>query len=116
MRAIRRAGRMLAVTRTAANSPKVSPKVSIVSTTHNQEGYARQAFDSFVAQQTDFPVEIIVADDASTDATPAIIQEYADRYPHLFRPILRSENVGTHAHLTDALSAARGKYLALCEG
>src|SRR6202008_1480312 len=50
------------------------------------------------------------------DATPAIIQEYADRHPHLFRPILRSENVGTHANLTAALSAARGKYLALCEG
>ena len=98
--------------RTAANSPKVS----IVSTTHNQEAYVRQAFDSFVAQQTDFPVEIIVADDASTDATPSIIQEYASRYPHLFRPILRSENLGLNANLTGALSAARGEYLALCEG
>ena len=92
------------------------PKVSVVSITYNHEAYIREALDGFVAQQTDFPVEIIVADDASTDATPAIIQEYADRHPHLFRPILRSENVGTHANLTDALSAARGKYLALCEG
>ncbi|CNW33681.1 glycosyl transferase family protein [Mycobacterium tuberculosis] len=50
-------------------SPQLCPKVSIVSTTHNQAGYARQAFDSFLDQQTDFPVEIIVADDASTDAT-----------------------------------------------
>ena len=98
--------------RTAANSPKVS----IVSTTHNQEAYVRQAFDSFVAQQTDFPVEIIVADDASTDATPAIIREYASRYPHLFRPILRSENLGLNANLVGALSAARGEYVALCEG
>jgi hypothetical protein len=100
------------VTRTAADSPKVS----IVSTTHNQEAYVREAFDSFVAQQTDFPVEIIVADDASTDATPAIIQEYAGRYPHLFRPILRSENLGLNRNLTGALSAARGEYIALCEG
>jgi glycosyltransferase involved in cell wall biosynthesis len=61
-------------------------------------------------------VEIIVADDASTDATPAIIQEYASQHPHLLRPILRSENVGPHGNLTDALSAARGEYLALCEG
>jgi len=101
------------VTEKAAANP---PKVSVVSITYNHEAYIREALDGFIAQKTDFPVEIIVADDASTDATPAIIQEYADRHPHLFRPILRSENVGTHANLTDALSAARGKYLALCEG
>ena len=93
-----------------------SPKVSVVSITYNHEAYIREALDGFVAQKTDFPVEIIIADDASTDATPTIIQEYADRYPHLFRPILRSENLGIHANLTDALSAARGQYLALCEG
>ena len=93
-----------------------SPKVSVVSTTYNHEAYIRAALDSFVAQQTDFPVEFIVADDASTDATPLIIQEYADRYPQLFRPILRSENLGLNANLTGALSAARGEYLALCEG
>lgn len=92
-----------------------SPKVSIVATTHNQEAYVSQAFDSFIAQRTDFPVEIIVADDASTDTTPAIIRDYAERYPQLFRPIFRSENLGLNRNLTGALTAARGKYIALCE-
>ncbi|OBJ02068.1 sugar transferase [Mycobacterium sp. 1482292.6] len=92
------------------------PKVSVVSTTHNQQAYVRQTLDSFLAQQTAFPLEIIVADDASTDATPQIIQDYADRHPHLFRPILRSKNIGLNANLTGALSAARGEYIALCEG
>ncbi|WP_156687090.1 glycosyltransferase [Mycobacterium sp. Marseille-P9652] len=90
--------------------------MSVVSITYNHEAYIREALDGFVAQKTDFPVEFIIADDASTDATPAIIREYADRHPHLFRPILRSENVGTYANFTDALCAARGEYLALCEG
>ena len=93
-----------------------APKVSVVTTTHNQEAYVRQTFDGFVAQQTDFPVEIIVCDDASTDTTPAIIREYAERHPHLFRPILRTENLGLNANLIGGLSAARGEYLALCEG
>lgn len=93
-----------------------SPKLSVVSITYNQQDYVREALDSFVAQKTDFPVECIVSDDASTDATPKIIQEYADRHPELFRPILRTENVGIHANLTDALSATRGEYVALCEG
>lgn len=102
--------------RAVANSPKVTPKVSIVTTTHNQDGYVRQTFDSFVAQRVDFPVEIVVADDASTDSTQAIIREYADRHPRLFRPIFRSENLGLNGNLIGALSAARGEYVALCEG
>ncbi len=92
------------------------PKVSVVSTTYNQEAYVRQSFDSVVAQQTDFPVEFVVADDDSTDATPEILREYADRYPHLFRPIFRSENVGYKANLFGAFAAARGDYIAWCEG
>ncbi|OSC29662.1 sugar transferase [Mycobacterium vulneris] len=93
-----------------------SPKVSIVTTTHNQEAYVRQAFDSFIAQQAEFPIEVIVADDASVDATPAIICEYSERYPHIFRPIFRPENVGLNRNLVGALSVARGEYIALCEG
>lgn len=93
-----------------------APKVSIVSITYNHEAYIRETLDGFVAQQTDFPVEIIVADDASTDDTQAIVRQYADRYPELFRPILRSANVGPHANMVDALSAARGEYVAVCEG
>jgi glycosyltransferase involved in cell wall biosynthesis len=95
---------------------KAQPKVSVVSITYNHEAFIRDTLDGFVRQETDFPVEVIVADDASTDGTPAIIQSYADRYPHLFRPILRSTNVGIHGNLTEALSLARGEYLALCEG
>jgi glycosyltransferase involved in cell wall biosynthesis len=92
------------------------PTVSVVTTTHNQEAYVRDAFDSFVAQQIDFPMEIVVADDASTDSTPAIIQQYVDRYPHLFRPIFRPKNLGLNRNLVGALAAARGTYIALCEG
>lgn len=103
----------MALTETTATN---SPKVSIVTTTHNQEPYVRAAFDSFVAQRTDFPMEIIVADDASTDGTPAIVQEYAKRFPQLFRPIFRPENLGLNRNLVGALSLARGEYVALCEG
>ena len=92
------------------------PKLSIVSITYNHEAFIGEALEGFVTQKTDFPLEIIVADDASTDATPEIIQDYANRYPHLFGAILRPANVGIHANLIGALSAARGEYIALCEG
>lgn len=93
-----------------------APTVSVVTITYNHEAFIRDTLDGFVSQRVDFPVEFIIADDASTDGTAEIIQSYADSHPELIRPILRGKNVGIHANLTDAMSSARGRYLALCEG
>lgn len=93
-----------------------APKVSIVTIAYNQEKYIAQTLESFVTQQTDFDFEIIVADDCSTDETPDIIRQYAEKYPKIMRPILREKNLGVGPNFKDALRAARGQYLALCEG
>jgi glycosyltransferase involved in cell wall biosynthesis len=92
------------------------PKVSIVTIAYNQEKYIRQALESFVTQKTDFDFEVIVADDCSTDKTATIIKDFAEKYPKLFRPILRKKNIGVGPNFKDALQAAKGEYLALCEG
>lgn len=92
------------------------PKVSIVTISYNQEKYIREALEGFVAQQVDFDFEIIVADDASTDGTQKIIKSYVNKYPHLFRPILRKKNIGAVSNSIEALKAATGTYIALCEG
>lgn len=92
------------------------PKVSIVTISYNQEKYIQEALESFVTQETDFAFEVIVADDGSTDKTQEIITSYAARYPDIFRPILRDKNIGIHKNISDALSRARGEYIALCEG
>jgi glycosyltransferase involved in cell wall biosynthesis len=93
-----------------------NPKVSIISTTYNHEKYIRAALDGFIAQKTNFSFEVIIADDHSKDKTPKIIQEYADKYPHLIKTIIRSKNMGVVANMVDVLQRARGKYIAICEG
>ena len=70
----------------------INPLVSVVCTTYNHEAYIRQCLDGFIMQKTDFPFEIIVHDDASTDSTVSIIKEYEDKYPNLFNNIYRTEN------------------------
>jgi glycosyltransferase involved in cell wall biosynthesis len=92
------------------------PKVSVISITYNHEKYIREALDGFVAQKTDFNIEVIVADDASTDKTPSIIREYAKKYPNVFKPILREKNIGAVKNFYGAIRAAKGNYIALCEG
>lgn len=93
-----------------------APKVSVVTITYNHEAYIAQALESILAQETDFPFEVVVADDASTDATPAIVRGFAERYPDSVVPILRAVNVGVHANFVSAAAATRGEYVALCEG
>ncbi len=104
-----------------AHNSDAEPLLSILSLTYNQARYIRQAIDSFLAQQTNFKVEILIHDDASTDGTADIIREYQRQYPGLIRPILREENRyrkdkgfgGIFKALNDS---ARGKYVAFCEG
>ena len=93
--------------------------VSILCTAYNHEAYLRDALDGFLMQKTDFPFEILVSDDASTDSTAAIIREYAERYPDIVRPFLLTENLFSRGGnlYTDVLyPAARGVYAAFCEG
>ena len=93
--------------------------VTVCCTTYNHERYVSEAIESFLMQETDFPFEIIVHDDASTDGTAKIIREYEEKYPRLIRTIIQSENQYSKAGLINprfVFPRARGKYLALCEG
>ena len=55
--------------------------VSVSITTFNQASYIAQAIESALAQETNFPYEIVVSDDSSSDATRDICAEYAARFP-----------------------------------
>ncbi len=91
--------------------------VSVVCICYNHEKYIARAIDSFLSQNhPDFNIEIIVADDASTDKTNEIIAKYASKNKDVIRPILRNKNVGIQHNLFSALSEAKGEYIALCEG
>ncbi len=93
-----------------------NPKVSVSLITFNQEKYIAQCIDSIINQITDFEFEIVVADDHSTDRTPHIVKEYATKYPHLIKPILRQKNLGLVRNAVDTIDSCTGKYIALLEG
>ncbi len=93
--------------------------VSICCLTYNHEAYLRDTLEGFLMQKVDFPIEILVNDDASTDGTRAILREYAEKYPDLIRPFYQDVNLysqGKDLCLEVLYPAARGKYIALCEG
>lgn len=95
------------------------PLVSIRCLAFNQEKYIAQTLDGFLMQETDFPFEIIVHDDASRDKTADIIREYQKKYPLIVKPILQVENQYSKrdGSLTRASTETlKGKYVAECEG
>lgn len=88
------------------------PLVSVVLCTYNQEKYLSVALDSVLSQETDFPFEIILSDDSSTDSTPMICADYAARYPDIIRYFENEHNKGLIRNYFDSIKAARGRYIA----
>lgn len=95
------------------------PVVSICCLAYNHEPYIEDALEGFLIQETDFPFEVLIHDDASTDRTAAIIREYEAAYPHIIKPIYQSENQhskNVRISTTYQYPRAQGEYIALCEG
>jgi glycosyltransferase involved in cell wall biosynthesis len=91
-------------------------KLSVAIITYNHERFIAQALESVLGQRTDFPFEILVADDHSADTTPAIVADFHRRHPDKIVPILRDRNIGAVPNLTETVGACRGEYVALLEG
>lgn len=68
------------------------PMVSICCITYNHERYIEDALNGFLIQETEFPFEICIHDDASTDGTADIIRAYEARDPTIIKPIDQKEN------------------------
>ncbi len=95
------------------------PMVSVWCLAYNHEKYIKEALESFVSQKTNFSYEVLINDDVSKDRTREIIQEYADRYPDIIKPIFQTENQyskGVRIFTEILLPKSEGKYFAMCEG
>ena len=94
----------------------MTPLVSVCVTTFNHEPYLADALDAILAQRCDFGVEIILGEDCSSDGTLSVCRAYAEKYPEKITLIASTENVGWRANYRRCVEAARGKYIAFCDG
>jgi glycosyltransferase involved in cell wall biosynthesis len=94
--------------------------VSVICNTYNHELYIKDALEGIVKQQTDFAIEVLVHDDASTDHTADIVREYEAKYPDIIKPMYEEENQYQQGKPFGSavwnFPRAKGKYIALCEG
>jgi hypothetical protein len=87
------------------------PWLSILLPVFNVEPWLRQCLDSILSQQSLDDVEVLLLDDASTDGSRAICEEYRSRHPDTLRLFSHSRNTGVSVSRNDLLEAARGRYV-----
>lgn len=93
------------------------PIVSIVVVTYNHENFIDECLASCVKQATEsLEIEIVVADDGSSDETQAKVRHWASLYPGLIRPVLAPRNAGIAANFNQGIARSRGELIAWIGG
>ncbi len=85
------------------------PDVSVVMSVYNGAAHLRETIDSILSQEG-VSLEFIIVNDGSTDQSPQILDEYAERDPRI--RILHQENQGLTKALIAGCAAAAGEYIA----
>jgi abequosyltransferase len=87
------------------------PLLTIAIPTHNRAGCLKELLSAFADQLKDEPrVEFMIADNASADDTPSVVQDFVDRGLRV-RYIRNKENIGADANFLQCFEQARGKYV-----
>ena len=95
---------------------KLAPVVSVAMITYNQERFITRAIESVLTQQTTFPIELVIGEDASSDDTRRHIEAFRGRAPEVIRTLFRPANIGMHRNLEEVLEECRGEFIAFLEG
>ncbi|MDR1406841.1 MAG: glycosyltransferase, partial [Tannerella sp.] len=93
-----------------------TPLVSVCMLTYNHERYIAQAIRSVLMQETDFPFELVISDDCSSDGTVEICRSYKDRYPDKIKLLLSEVRLGMTGNFIKTIEACTGRYVAHCDG
>ena len=93
-----------------------NPIVSVCVITYNQENFIGETLDGILMQKCDFPFEIVIGEDHSTDSTRNICEDYAMKYPDTIRLLPSERNYGMNPNFIRTLRACSGEFIAVCEG
>ncbi len=90
--------------------------LSIIVITYNQEQYIKQTIESIINQKTEYKYELLIGDDCSKDSTREILNDYAQKYPDIIKPIYNEKNLGAVGNYFNVLKHCSGKYIMECGG
>ncbi|MGA8890994.1 MAG: glycosyltransferase family 2 protein [Anaeromyxobacteraceae bacterium] len=91
-----------------------SPRVSVALCTYNGAAFVSPQLESLL-EQTRLPDELVVFDDASSDSTFALLEEFARRAPFPVRVTRNSRNLGSTANFAKAIGSCNGDFILTCD-
>jgi hypothetical protein len=91
------------------------PLVSVLIITYNHERFIAQAVQSALDQERSFPMEIVISDDNSSDATRAIVKRLAAEHPDTVRDVSSGTRLGIGGNFHHAYSHCRGEFIAMLD-
>ena len=94
----------------------MKPKVSVRIVTYNHERFIGETLESVLCQKVDFPYEMVIAEDCSSDNTRRILLDYQRRHPDVIRLLLNERNMGSRYTTRRARHQCRGEYVAFLDG
>lgn len=92
------------------------PLVSVIVLVYNHEIYLADTLESVLTQGVDFPFEVLIGEDCSTDGSMNIALHYLAAYPGSVRIITADRNVGAFENARRLLQATRGRFIASLDG
>lgn len=95
-----------------------APLLSVIMITYGHEKYISEAIKGVFMQKTNFPIELIIANDCSPDETDTIVRKLIPEAPNniVVKYTRHSQNIGMIENHYWGLKQAQGKYIAICEG
>lgn len=94
----------------------MEPILTILVPIYNHERYLLNALYSIEQQEISYPYEVIIGEDASTDNSRDVLEEFQKSAPDNYFFVYRDKNTGMLENISDLFYRARGKYVIILEG
>ena len=92
-----------------------APSVDVLMLAYNVAPFITEAVEGVLAQRTDFTVRLVIAEDSSTDATPAICERLAQEHQSRILYVPGERNIGIAARTVEGLRHCSARYVAVCD-
>ncbi|MCB1703967.1 MAG: glycosyltransferase [Halioglobus sp.] len=92
------------------------PVVSVLMLAWEHGRFIHQAIESVLAQQSPYSFELLIGEDASSDNTRAVCEQFQARFPDTVKVLAAADNLGMHGNFARLWERACGEYIAFCEG
>ncbi|UXY14480.1 glycosyltransferase [Chitiniphilus purpureus] len=92
------------------------PKLTVCISVYNHAQYIAQCLESLLDQDRPFPIEILVGNDCSKDASAQVLSRFQENHPGVVRVFNHERNIGAAANYLFLHAQARGQYVAHLDG